>query len=84
MPGTADLSQDRNGQALRIKTVCLLARAARLSTALESGQHFDLPCSDLHPADAYIVFQLGSLTPHCGTSMMHVIRQSKKLSARSL
>ncbi|KAG8715639.1 hypothetical protein FRC09_016457 [Ceratobasidium sp. 395] len=37
-PGAADMSRDRHSQALRIKTMCLLARAARLSSALESGK----------------------------------------------
>ncbi|QRW00834.1 Fungal Zn(2)-Cys(6) binuclear cluster domain [Ceratobasidium sp. AG-Ba] len=41
LPGTADVSQDRHSQALRIKTMCLLGRAARLSLAKEAARYPD-------------------------------------------
>ncbi|QRW15339.1 Fungal specific transcription factor domain [Ceratobasidium sp. AG-Ba] len=41
LPSTADVSQDRHSQALRIKTMCLLGRAARLSLAKEAARYPD-------------------------------------------
>ncbi|KAB5595218.1 Fungal specific transcription factor domain containing protein [Ceratobasidium theobromae] len=41
IPGCADLSHDRHTQALRIKSMCLLSRAAKLANALESARFPD-------------------------------------------
>ncbi|KAG8746127.1 hypothetical protein FRC10_005993 [Ceratobasidium sp. 414] len=49
-PGTADMSQDRHSQALRIKSMCLLARAARLSSVLESTRYPDSTLRFKHEA----------------------------------
>ncbi|KAG9124829.1 hypothetical protein FRC07_010087 [Ceratobasidium sp. 392] len=49
-PGTADMSRDRHSQALRIKSMCLLARAARLSSAMESTRYPDSALRFKHEA----------------------------------
>ncbi|KAG9100001.1 hypothetical protein FRC06_004640 [Ceratobasidium sp. 370] len=49
-PGTADMSRDRHSQTLRIKTMCLLARAARLSSVMESTRYPDSTLRFKHEA----------------------------------
>ncbi|KAJ1310524.1 hypothetical protein OPQ81_007254 [Rhizoctonia solani] len=48
--GSADMSQDKHSQTIRIKSMCLLGRAARLSTALESTRYPELRLWAQHDA----------------------------------
>ncbi|CAE6434361.1 unnamed protein product [Rhizoctonia solani] len=50
LAGAANMSQDRHSQTIRIKSMCLLGRAARLSTAFESVRYPELSLWDKHDA----------------------------------
>ncbi|CAE6444046.1 unnamed protein product [Rhizoctonia solani] len=48
--GSANMSQDRHTQTIRIKSMCLLGRAARLSTAFHLARHPELSLWAKHDA----------------------------------
>ncbi|ELU43788.1 hypothetical protein AG1IA_02182 [Rhizoctonia solani AG-1 IA] len=50
LAGTANMSQDRHSQTIRIKSMCLLGRAARLSIAFESVRYPELGLWAKHDA----------------------------------
>ncbi|CAE6345324.1 hypothetical protein BN14_04417 [Rhizoctonia solani AG-1 IB] len=50
LAGTANMSQDRHSQTIRIKSMCLLARAAKLSAAFESVRYPELSLWAKHDA----------------------------------
>ncbi|CAE6527920.1 unnamed protein product [Rhizoctonia solani] len=48
--GSANMSQDRHTQTVRVKSMCLLSRATRLSAAFESVRHPELSLWAKHDA----------------------------------
>ncbi|KAH7340148.1 hypothetical protein B0J17DRAFT_650102 [Rhizoctonia solani] len=50
LAGSANISQDRHTQTIRIKSMCLLSRAARLSAAFELARHPELSLWAKHDA----------------------------------
>ncbi|CAE6384851.1 unnamed protein product [Rhizoctonia solani] len=50
LAGSANMSQDRHSQTIRIKSMCLLGRAARLSTAFDLAKYPELSLWAKHDA----------------------------------